>query len=97
MSLRETLQTVERMTGRTPPELANPVEFPDVLYDLWQHYMRLRDSRPVGLAVSAIPETEIRAYCLNRSVRFSGYELRVLRALDNTERDQAKERKGNGS
>ena len=26
--MRETLQTVERMTGRTPPGLENPTEFP---------------------------------------------------------------------
>jgi hypothetical protein len=88
--LRETLQTVERMTGRTPPGLDNPTEFPAELHSLWRHYMALRRSRPIGIGISPIPETEIRAYCTNRRMRFEHWELEVLQQLDDLDRDKAK-------
>lgn len=78
------------MTRRRPEELDNPVEFPAELHDLWRHYLALRRSRPLAMGVSAIPESEIRAYCLNRRVRFEWWELDVLHRLDETDISKAK-------
>lgn len=78
------------MTRRTPVELINPVEFPAELHDMWRHYLTLRRSRPVGMGVSPIPETEIRAYQDNRRVRFSEWALEVLYRLDDADMNKAK-------
>lgn len=81
-SLRETLEVVARIKGVMPEEGINPVDPPDVLYDLWGHFLRMSAARPPGMAPSPILESEIAAYCTNRRIRFQMWELDVIRALD---------------
>jgi len=81
-SLRETLATVERMTGRMPAEGINPGEIPDLLVDLWNHFLRLNATRNVGMGTCPITELEIFAFCANRRMRLSTWEIDVIRRLD---------------
>ncbi len=68
--------------GAMPAEGINPVDPPDYLWDLWQHFLCLNANRPPGMGPGPILESEIRAYCLNRDLRFERWELDALRALD---------------
>jgi hypothetical protein len=84
VSLRVTLQTVERMTGRMPDEGINPVEFPDVLWDLWHQFLELNASRGSGGMGGPAPITQLDmyAYCQLRRIWFEGWELNAFRLLD---------------
>jgi hypothetical protein len=81
-SLRDTLTVVERMKGFMPPEGVNPQEFPDTLYELWNWFLALHCARPTGIGISPILESEIRAFCLNRSIRMTCMEIDAIRSLD---------------
>lgn len=81
-SLRETLKVVEERKGFMPEEGVNPVEFPELLYDLWRWFLNLNSSRPSGMGSTPILESEIRAYYLNRSLTLHGWQLDAIRRLD---------------
>lgn len=81
-SLRETLETVKRMTGRMPVEGLNPVEFPIELYDEWGWFLDLHRTRQTGLSDSPIAESEIGWYFFNRGTRPQGWLLRLIRRLE---------------
>lgn len=70
------------MTGKMPDEGINPAPYPDTLHELWCAFKVLHAGRVGEMGLSPIKESEIRAYCLNRGVRFSGWELDAIRALD---------------
>lgn len=74
-----------------PEEGANSVEFPDVLYDLWQWFLRLNATRPSGMAPSPISESEIRAFCLNRQMHLELWQLNAIRLLDAVALESTKE------
>ena len=81
MSLRSTLETYERQTGKTPDELlcvACPAGFAYV----WDWFQRLAFTRPVGMAIGAITETEMRSFFLNRRIEPAPRELALLARLD---------------
>jgi hypothetical protein len=50
--------------------------------DLWETFITLNQTRPASMAVSAITEQEIRAYCLNRGIALSIFELDAIHMLD---------------
>jgi hypothetical protein len=81
------LQVVERMKGFMPPEGINPQEFPDAMYELWNWFLALHCARPPGMGFTPILETEIRAFCLNRGIRMSLWEIDAIRALDRVAMD----------
>jgi hypothetical protein len=82
-SLRDTLEAVERMTGRMPAEGLNPVDDPDLLWDLWQHFLRLGASRTAGaMTANPISELEIWAFCRLRGLHLERWELDAIRRLD---------------
>ena len=81
MTLRETLETVERMTRRTPPELRS-APLPSECADVWRWFTRLNATRPQGLGAGGIPETEIRAFFQNRRITPMQWEIEALAALD---------------
>lgn len=81
-SLRETLQAVERMTGRMPPEGINPVEFPEFLSELWGWFTRLNAGRGRGFGMQPITEQEIGWFFHNRRIRPQLWQLDALRTLD---------------
>lgn len=81
-SLRETLQTVEKMTGRMPEEGINPVEFPDVLFDVWHWFCDLNASRQSGMSPSPISYLDIDAYCRVMGLRMAAWEVSAIKAID---------------
>lgn len=71
------------MTGRMPEEGINPVEFPDVLHDLWYCFLDLNKARRKAfVGIEPISYLEIQAYCSLTGSRFDGWELSTLQELD---------------
>lgn len=81
-SLRETLEVVERMTGQMPEEGINPVEFPDLLYDLWHWFLRMNAGRCSGMGPAPITEQEIGWFFRNRKIAPEVWQLDAIRMLD---------------
>lgn len=81
-SLRETLEVVARMTGRMPEEGANPVEFPDLLYDLWHWFLKLNAKRGGGMGPAPISEQDIGWFFRNRNIKPQGWQLDAIQMLD---------------
>lgn len=81
MSLRTTLETYERQTGRTPDEL-HSVACPVGYAYLWDWFHRLAFTRPVGMTIGAITETEMRSFFLNRRIVPASRELLLLARVD---------------
>lgn len=81
-TLRETLEAVEVLEGYTPEELANAPECPAGFDYLWEWFCRLNSTRSVGLGMSAITETELRSFFLNRSITPQEWEIDLLLKLD---------------
>ena len=82
-SLRETLQTVEKMTGKLPEEGVNPVIFPESVGHVWGWFLELSNKRPPGMSgPSPIPESEIGWYFRNRHISPTLWELTAISALD---------------
>ncbi len=65
-----------------PEEGINPVEFPDVLYDLWQWFLDLNASRTSGMGPSPITQLDLLAYSQLHQVRFEQWQLSAIRHLD---------------
>jgi hypothetical protein len=81
-SLRETLEVVERMTGNMPQEGINPVEFPDLLYDLWNWFLKLSTGRGGGMGPTPIDEQNIGWFFHNRRITPQCWQLDAIRMLD---------------
>ncbi len=83
VSLRETLQEVERQTGRTPEELEGP-DFPEVLGNVWSAFVALSNSRnPSFSGVAPITYEQIKAYCEVTHTPLSPQEIDAIKRLDN--------------
>lgn len=80
--MRETLQTVERMTGRMPEEGINPGELPDFLAYLWHWFLDLRAKRGGGMGPGPITHTEMQAYFSLMRVTPSPTDIRTINRLD---------------
>lgn len=84
--MRDTLETVERMTGNRPAQLSELLdgipEFPDAIGYLWDIFMQLAQTKQSGMGPSPITESEISAFSRNRGMRLSLFELEAIRHLD---------------
>jgi hypothetical protein len=81
-SLRETLLTVERMTGTMPDEGINHAEFPDHIGYLWGWFLSLNASRGGGMGPSPITYLEMQAYFSLMRITPSPFDIDALRRLD---------------
>jgi hypothetical protein len=72
--------------GRPPAELVeirgSVPDFPIELGYLWDWFVSLTYTRQAGFGASPITEQEIHAYCCNRGLRMSRFELEAIRELD---------------
>lgn len=59
-------------------------EFPESLRYIWNIFQRLSARRPVGFAASAIPYSEIMAYCQLQGRRLARWEISLIEELDMT-------------
>lgn len=83
VTLRETYQTVERMTGKMPEDGINPVEFPESMDQVWTWFLRLCSKRPPAMAgISPIPESEIGWFFHNRGIEPEIWVLDAINELD---------------
>lgn len=80
--MRDTLKTVERMTGRMPEEGINPVDFPEALAHLWQWFLQLNSARQSGMSASPITYPDMRAFFSLYGIAPQGWELDAIRLLD---------------
>lgn len=91
-SLRETLQTVERMTRRRPAELDNPHPLSPLVAHLWLRFCELAGARQGGFGPQPILWQEIESYARQMGLAMQRWELRALRALDRLAMKHAGER-----
>jgi hypothetical protein len=49
---------------------------------LWDWFITLNNTRQVGFGASPITEQEIQAFCNNRRLRMSLFEIDAIHALD---------------
>ncbi len=82
-TLRETLATVTRMTGRTPADAINPIELPPQVEHLWHWFLRLNNKRQQGYHSAApLSEADIGWFFHSRRIVLAGWELDAIDALD---------------
>lgn len=79
--MRETLEVVQKMTGRVPAELDCP-DLPVGSGYLWGWFVRLNSTRQMGMSANAITEQEIQCYFSNRRITPTAWELDVIASLD---------------
>lgn len=74
------------MKGHPPAELveieSSVPDSPVFLYDLWEWFLTLNNTRARGFGASPITEQEIQAFCHNRGMRLSLFEIDAIRTLD---------------
>lgn len=90
VSLRDTLKTVERQTGKMPAEGINPVAMPLELLYIWKWFADLHAARPVGVAPGPLLYSEMLAYFSLMRVTPREWEITVIRALDGASRNPEK-------
>lgn len=70
------------MSGKVSSERVD-VEFPEILYGLWDHFQNMHRCRGVGMAGAlSITYLDIQAYSQLKQIRFEGWELDAIRCLD---------------
>ena len=81
--LRDHLKSVERQTGRTPPELIGP-PFPRAMSFVWSTFQELHNERKTdGFGgISAISSLDILAWCVVSQVKLSPFEVKAIKAVD---------------
>jgi hypothetical protein len=70
------------MRGITPAELIPPCEIPSFLIPLWNDFSALNQSRTAGMALNPIQYLEIEAYSRLMKIRFSRFDVFVIKKLD---------------
>lgn len=81
-TLRETLEVVERITGKKPQDLINPVDLPEFLTPLWQDFISLNQTRQSGMSAQPISYLEIDAYSRLMQKKFSKFDVITIKRLD---------------
>jgi len=77
--LRTTLETVARMSGRTPDGLINPNVLHPQVQHVWEWFLVMSSARQNG---QPIPESEVGWFFQNRRIEPAGWEPDVIRMLD---------------
>jgi len=81
-TLRETCLAVEAQEGFTPAELLDAPDLPTGFEYLWSWFARLNSTRQAGFGLSAITETELRSFFLNRRIEPQEWEIQLILRLD---------------
>lgn len=90
-TLRAHLQAAARSTGHIDPMLTK-TRVPPSCSLLWQAYVELDGSRPIGLGgAGSIPQSEVLAWQVNNGVRLNPWEMSTLAAMDRAALDVAAE------
>lgn len=63
------------------PELQGP-DMPPEAERVWRWFVRLNSTRPSGMGVSGIPETEMAAFFRTRRLSPMQWEIEAITALD---------------
>jgi hypothetical protein len=82
-TLRQHLQAAARARPDCADPLLTATSVPECCSQLWEAYLDLDGSRPVGMAgPGPIPQTELAAWQVNQGVRLNSWELSTLAAMD---------------
>lgn len=84
VSLRKSLESVQRFTGITPPELQDPKELPELCADWWLMWIDMDKGRQIGQAVHAISWSEMESWARLTGRRLLPLDAEALRAVDAT-------------
>lgn len=80
-TLHEHLMAVQAVSGRVDPMLqANPL--PAAGQALWGAFCELQGARGGGFGPSALPPSEVLAWCALNGVRLRPWEVQTLRMMD---------------
>jgi hypothetical protein len=80
-SLRDHLESVQRQTGRTPPELVGPTLLP-MCSHWWAWWHELAEGRQQGLALSTFAWSEIGHWAQLTKRDIDPVDVAALRAID---------------
>jgi hypothetical protein len=82
ITIRETLEQVERQTGHTPQELIGP-DFPELLSYVWSVFLCLHSTRQSGFSgPNPISYQEIQAYKNTTNSCLSSRDVETIKRLD---------------
>lgn len=81
------------MTGRMPEEGVNPVEFPFLMWELWEWFKRLDAGRQAGLSgANRIAEDSIGWFFMNRGIKPQQWQLDAIYILDSLAMERYREK-----
>jgi hypothetical protein len=83
-TLRETLEQVEKQTGKRPPDLDGH-DFPHGCDNWWRWFLELSSTRPISSAgPCAITYTELKAWAIMTGKRLTPLDVLMVKRLDAT-------------
>lgn len=88
-SLMEHLKVVEKVSGRTPPELLEEPELDELFYECWSWFLRLHQRRTSnGFGVNYILHSELLAFFKLLQYIPQQWELELLELFDSVAMDE---------
>lgn len=83
-TLRQHLESFERITGKKSPQLENAPKMPRFYEYIWGWFCDLNRSRGNnGFGLNALSYSEIQAWSNLLSIRPHAWEIELLRSIDN--------------
>jgi hypothetical protein len=70
------------MTGKMPAEGINPVEFPEILDQLWLWFLDLNSSRSGGMGPGPITYPDMQAYFRLMRIDPEPWQVGVIKRMD---------------
>jgi hypothetical protein len=70
------------MSGRIYPESINPVEFPDILTDVWLWYLAAARTRNKSMGLETIKYTELESYFRLMRIDPEPWHIEIILSLD---------------
>lgn len=80
-TVRQNLESVARQTGHRPDGLDGP-ELPPAGFQIWEWFLELSTTRPVGFGLSPISYSDIHAFFAMTGERPARWQLNAIRRLD---------------
>lgn len=79
---REQYESIERQTGKTPPELEGLPELPECAAHVWGWYQDLTGKRTIGMAMNPITWPDVDSWCNRRKLDPKQWELDAIFGID---------------
>lgn len=82
VSLRKSLESVQKFAGIRPPELDQVVELPPLCIDWWLLWLELDKGRQTGQAIMAVTWSDMEAWARLTRRKLSLLDVEAIRAVD---------------